>query len=364
MDEQAVVARAATARLLADVDSRAFALPTDDAVRHRVAQDGPGRRLVRVQKCERLARIDEAAHASAEDLRIEQRRPFRGSLRSMRAPSVLLALPLLAVAAVAGRASDASRATPRAAPGAASLLGGFTAIAVQVLWLRADQAVTEFREDDAQLAFAAISELEPQLVSGGDAVARWLGYNLAEDHKEPAVRWALGREGWRVLCRTVELNPGVARAFEARAMYALNRLARDPPMRAGFVKDVDPAGPLEHARRDFEEALRLRPQWREPWDGVGIASIGCAGDAFERGDFADAATLFRRAHDAFHHVVGLLAKEIDPAIVGNREAVADNAALASALVDVCAAPPEARAARLADVKSRFGAAGIPELPKR
>src|SRR5437867_1494215 len=102
----------------------------------------------------------------------------------MKLPAVLLAVPLLALGAWAGRASDAARATPRAAPGAASLLGGFTALAVQVLWMRADQAVTEHREDDALLAFAAIEELEPQLVASGDFIARSIGFNLAEGHAD------------------------------------------------------------------------------------------------------------------------------------------------------------------------------------
>ena len=106
----------------------------------------------------------------------------------MRVSPLLLALPLLAVAVVAGRASDAARATPRTEPGLPSLLGGFTAIAVQVLWMRADEAVSQFREDDAQIAFAAINELEPQLVSSGDYIARSLGYDLAEDHKDQAVK--------------------------------------------------------------------------------------------------------------------------------------------------------------------------------
>jgi hypothetical protein len=282
----------------------------------------------------------------------------------MRVPALLLAVPLLAVAALAGRASDAARTTPRAAPGAASLLGGFTALAVQVLWLRADEAVSQFREDDAQIAFAAINELEPQLVSSADFIARSLGYDLAEDHKDAAVRWALGREGWRVLCRCVERNPGEARAYSARGRYALLRLANDPPMRAGFVKEIDAKGPLVHARDDFEEAARLRPKWREPWDGVGLASMGCARESFGRGDFVEAAALYRRAREAFRHVVGLLAGEVDPAIVGSREMTADSAALAGALADVCDAPPETRAARLADVGRRFEGARLPELPRR
>src|SRR5207244_1320057 len=112
---------------------------------------------------------------------------------------VLLAPALLAAGGLCALESDAMRATPRAEPGVASLLGGFTAIAVQILWMQADQAVTEHREDDALLAFSAIAELEPQLVSSGAYIARALGFDLAEGHAEPAVRWALAREGWRVL---------------------------------------------------------------------------------------------------------------------------------------------------------------------
>ena len=33
------------------------------------------------------------------------------------------------------------------------------------------------------------------------------GFNLAAGHKDPRVRWSLGREGWRVLQRIVERNP-------------------------------------------------------------------------------------------------------------------------------------------------------------
>src|SRR5204863_3582607 len=140
-------------------------------------------------------------------------------LTAMR--QLVLAGALLVLGAFAGRASDARRVPPRAPPGAASLLGGFSALAVQVLWQRADQAVTEHREDDAEVAFAAIEELEPQLVSGGDFIARSLGFDLAAGHKDPAVRWSFAREGRRVLDRTVEMNPGDARAYAARGRYAL-----------------------------------------------------------------------------------------------------------------------------------------------
>lgn len=283
----------------------------------------------------------------------------------MRSSALLLAVPLLAAAGWCADASDACRVTPRAPPGAASLLGGFTALAVQVLWMRADVAMTELREDDAQLAFAAIGELEPQLVSASDYIARALGFTMARGHKEPAVRWALAREGWRVLCRTVERNPGESRAFAARGRYALLRLNGDAAMRDGFLRDVDRAGPLEAARRDYEEALRLRPQWREPWDGVALASLGRGVEELaERGAFDAAGPMFRRAAEAFDHVVALLREDGDPLLAGNLAACEDQSRLASALAQACAAPATERAARYEDVRRRFAEAELPPLAPR
>jgi len=282
----------------------------------------------------------------------------------MKFPAVLLVVPLLAAAAFAGRESDALRATPRAAPGAASLLGGFTAVAVQVLWFRADRAVAESREDDAQIAFAAINELEPQLVSSGDLIARYLGFNLAEGHSDPAVRWSLGREGWRTLCRTVELNPGDARASAARGRYALLRLSTDPPMRDGFLRDVDAAGPLESARRDYEEALRLRPTWLEPWHGTALASMGRGTEHLAAGRFDDAAACFRRAGETFRHVVGMWRQSGDPALAGSIATSTDSADLADSLAEICSAAPADRQRRYEDLRRQLPGARLPDLPKR
>jgi tetratricopeptide (TPR) repeat protein len=281
----------------------------------------------------------------------------------MRLPSVLLVVPLLAAAALLGRESDDRRSTPRAAPGAASLLGGFTAIAVQVLWMRADQAVLDLREDDAQVAFAAISELEPQLVSSGDFIARALGFNLAEGHKDPAVRWSLAREGWRVLSRTVELNPGEARAFAARGRYALLRLNSDPAMKAGFARDVDAAGPLESARRDFEDAVRLRPQWIEPWHGAAIASLGRGVEHVAAGRFADAAACLRRADEAFRRVAERWTEDGDPRLAANIETAVGSGKLAGALAEICALPAEERAAQYEEFRRLVPEARLPDLPK-
>lgn len=281
----------------------------------------------------------------------------------MKLPGVLLVLPLLAAAAFAGRESDARRPTPRAAPGASSLLGGFTAIAVQVLWMRADQAVLDLREDDAQVAFAAISELEPQLVSSGDYIARALGFTLAEGHKDPAVRWSFGREGWRVLTRTVALNPGEARAYAARGRYALLRLARDPPMRAGFVREIDAKAPLESARRDYEEAVRLRPQWLEPWHGTALASMGRALEHLGAGRFDEAAACLRRAEETFRHVAQRWTADGDPALAANVEAATESAELAGALAEICSLPPAERARQYGDLRSHVPGAGLPDLPK-
>ena len=281
----------------------------------------------------------------------------------MKPGTVLLALPLLLASAAAGRASDSLRATPRAPPGAASLLGGFTALAVQVLWLRADAAVMEHREDDALLAFTAITELEPQLVSSNQFVARMLGFNLADGHADPAVRWALGHEGWRVLCRTVEHNPGEARAFAARGDYALRRLETDPPMRAGFVRDVDREGPLAHACADFDRAVALRPQWTEPWHGAAIASQRRGIELMTLGRFDEAAARLARSHEAFVRVAGAWRSDGAPALQPWIEIADENARFGEELARICAMPADARERAYEQLRRDASGANLPALPR-
>jgi len=277
--------------------------------------------------------------------------------------TVLLALPLLAGAAFAGRASDARRATPRAPAGAASLLGGFTAIAVQVLWLRADAAVMEGREDDALLAFTAITELEPQLISSNEYVARMFGFNIADGHADPAVRWSLGREGWRVLCRTVEHNPGEARAFAARGGYALRRLDGDPSMRAGFLREVDREGPLARACDDYDRAAELRPQWTEPWHGTAIASQRRGLELLMEGRYDEASARLARSRDAFDHVADVWRKDGDPALAPWIDLAEQNGRLAASLARICALPAADRARAYDELRREAAGANLPDLPK-
>lgn len=281
----------------------------------------------------------------------------------MKPGTVLLALPLLAASVVAARASDAARATPRTPPGAASLLGGFTALAVQVLWLRADAAVMEHREDDALLTFTAITELEPQLISSNAFVARMLGFNLADGHSEPAVRWALGKNGWSVLCRTVEHNPGEARAYAARGAYALQRLDTDAPMRAGFIREIDPEGPLAHACADYDRAVELRPEWTEPWHGTAIASQRRGVELMKEGRFGEAAPRLVRSHDAFVRVAGVWRADGDPELVPWIETAEDNGRLAEALAAICALPAADRTRAYEQLRRDTPDAALPDLPR-
>src|SRR5262245_57884588 len=260
----------------------------------------------------------------------------------MRLVLPVAAVVLLTAGAAAGMVSDALRATPRPVPGVESLLGGLSALAVQVLWMRADQAMMEHREEDAQLLLGTITELEPQLVGASDYVARIIGLNLAEGHADPAVRWALGREGWNVLTRCVKRNPGDARALACRGDYALLRIFRDPPMRQGFVKDVDAAGPLEAARRDFEEAVRLRPSWPWPWEGLGHASLHRGIEHLFARRFAESAKAARRAREAFDHVALVMSEEHDPDLAEEIALARESGEIASAIANVADAPEDRR----------------------
>ena len=80
----------------------------------------------------------------------------------MRVLTGVGAVILLASGGALGAMADGMRETPRTPPGPASLLGGFSALAVQVLSIRADAAAARGDPAEALLQLDMILELEPQ----------------------------------------------------------------------------------------------------------------------------------------------------------------------------------------------------------
>lgn len=268
---------------------------------------------------------------------------------------VPVAAVLLAAAAGLGRLSDARRATPPPKVGAATVLGGFSALAAQVLWIRADRALLERREDDAILALRGVVELEPQLVSAAQHAADTIGWDLSRDRPD-AVRWAMAQEGLRILDDAVADNPASADALRERGRYALLRLAEDPALAAGFRRDRSADGPVAAARADLRAAAALAPRDLLTLDAWALAGLREGVERVAEGRFRDAVAALDDAAAGYARCRAILQAELserelrrDPTF----GALARTESLARDLRAVAAGPDEGREAALAALVERY-----------
>lgn len=184
-------------------------------------------------------------------------------------------LPLLLAGAWTGALSDELRATPRPPPGPAAALGGFSAVAVQVLWMRGDAALRGNRLPEALYYFRAIETLEPQMVAASSYFADEVGRNMADREPDDQARAALGMLAVGILDRAVRQNPDVAAARTARGAFLGTRIARDDAQAKRFLEQRGVA-PFTAARDDYRKAAQLDPSSIEAHEGLFICSFECA----------------------------------------------------------------------------------------
>jgi len=266
---------------------------------------------------------------------------------------------LLAAGGALGALSDRTRETPRTPPGPASLLGGFSALAVQVLSIRADAAAARHDPAEALLQLDMILELEPQLVRGADWIAHEIGVNMAGDEPDPLAAFGLVLEGLRVQDRCVAANPGDVRAIVQRGNYVLRRFAAQPGRAEGFAEATGQS-PYEAALDDFRTALEMAPGDLEILDGIGVAALYTARDALRAGDATQCTAFLAEARGAFEtSLARYRAEGLDS--VPNKEWALS---LTIALEGVLAAPEAEREARYRTFYGEFGGpSGLPGLPE-
>lgn len=169
-----------------------------------------------------------------------------------------LGVGLLAAGGAVGHWADTARATPRPPPDLTSVLGGFSAVAVEVLWFRADRALLDQRYAEALYSFGLISNLEPQLLAAADYFATTIAGEIAWDEPDERARGALGLTAYDILTGALRSNVTDPRAHQLRAEFALQRLATDPAMGSAFLEATG-LTPLEAFLADIGEARRLAP---------------------------------------------------------------------------------------------------------
>ena len=268
------------------------------------------------------------------------------------------ALVLLAAGAVASEASDACRATPRPAPGLSSVLGGFTAIAAQVVWFRADEAVLANDEDRALTLLRTLVDLEPHVVSASRQAAHEIGWNLVQGRSDPATRWSLAAEAVRILSDCIRRNPGSAEALRNRGRYLTTYLMSDDALAAAYTRNVDRRGPAGTAFDDFGRALDMAPDDTDAAGGLAQTGGRLGVEAADAGRWADAVAPLRAAVRGWDVTLAdvrvVLAREI---AAGGREAdelarAEDGRAALAELLQVAEAPAAERDGLLTEFRRR------------
>jgi len=227
---------------------------------------------------------------------------------------LLLALVLLLSGGWLGRVSDRMRAeagVPRPPPGPSSVLGGFSAVAIQILWIRADRALLANRLDECLHDFDLIHRLEPQLLDATAYFADEIGRNMADLQPDTDRRVALAMLGRRMYDRSVAANLSDHRAFVLRGRYTMTRIATDDAMKRHFFETTGTT-PFEAAQNDFSDAYSLNPASIEAVDGFALSSYRRGLEllflGIRRGDDearAAAARAFRAAEAAYGELLTL-----------------------------------------------------------
>lgn len=259
------------------------------------------------------------------------------------------AAALLACAASLGIAAERLRPTEGRPRGASAVLGGFSALAAQGLWLRAERAQAAHREDEALVCLRAIADLEPHVVSAARYIAFEIGAGIAAGRADPETRWNLTREGFRALDRAIEENPREPDAWANRAYFTMLRVVKKDDMAAIYRKRVDPKGPELAAQRDFAQAVELNPLDIESRLGVAVAATRRAHLLAESGLPSEAADSFDAAAAAYDGLIETLTvDEYAPEsrmgleIAALRQSRDEVAGLAGVARAAAAAPPERR----------------------
>jgi hypothetical protein len=190
------------------------------------------------------------------------------SARSRRAPAVLL-LALLALSGLTGSAARAARGesaltavTPTDFAGLV-VMSGFRPIAVDFLWIRAEDLHRQRRYYELLSLYNLLATLDPHFEGAWVYNAFNLAYNLSMLEDTPEKRWRWVREGLLYAMKGIEKNPHsdeiafvIAWIYRHRVPqedYLIDRVWRD--------RQLNPEGKpvFELAREWAERGYRTRP---------------------------------------------------------------------------------------------------------
>jgi len=215
---------------------------------------------------------------------------------------------LLVLAGLAGLLADAARDEAGIIPSPGRVpLGGFEPLAVDVLFLRADQLLQEQRLPEAMAAVRLVTELQPRVPDGWAVLGHFIAWRNSESSADPEEKWKYAREALRIYQRGLLHNPDSYDLQFDFGIFALGRLTRDD-IRSVAERELG-VPPSALALSAFREAERLRPDKRPAIAGMGESARLLGLRLIDRGDRDGAEIALRESLTQF----GRLIKQSDTA---------------------------------------------------
>ncbi|MCZ6602262.1 MAG: hypothetical protein O6952_04585 [Planctomycetota bacterium] len=196
--------------------------------------------------------------------------------------SVALWAATLPILGALGRTAQKLR--PTRSPGleevaGIALLGGFRAIAVDFLMLRAQREMEEGRYYELLTVYEAVTRLVPRLESGWLYAAGNLALNIPAEVDQPQLRWISIRQGILLCEKGKSRNPASWRLPALAAYIMLQKWSADPHLRSRLMAD----GELNPEGFKRPERLALEKVWEAiSIDGHSMSADIIADQALER----------------------------------------------------------------------------------
>ncbi|MCZ6688201.1 MAG: hypothetical protein O7H41_01155 [Planctomycetota bacterium] len=151
-----------------------------------------------------------------------------------------------------------------------ALLGGFRAIAVDFLMLRAQREMEEGRYYELLTVYEAVTRLVPRLESGWLYAAGNLALNIPAEVDQPELRWISIRQGILLCEKGKSRNPASWRLPALAAYIMLQKCSMDRHLRIRLMKD------RELNPEEFSKPERLALE--KVWEAISIAGHSMQAD--------------------------------------------------------------------------------------
>ncbi len=210
---------------------------------------------------------------------------------------------LLVLAGLGGLLADAARDDAGIIPSPGRVpLGGFEPLAVDLLFLRADQLLQEQRLPEAMAAVRLVTELQPRVPDGWAVLGHYIAWRNSESSGDPEEQWKYAREALGIYRRGLRHNPDSYDLQFAFGMFVLARLTAREDIRPIAERELgEPPSAL--ALSAFRKAVHLRPDERPAIAGVGESARLLGLRLLERGDRDGARSALRESLTNFERLI-------------------------------------------------------------